>query len=66
MRLLLVKIQRELKSNIFETVASFIASGLNPEKNIIFNQASVAAHSELAWIFNCVATNWMDESNDSI
>jgi len=52
---------KELKSNIFETVASFIASGLNPEKNIIFNQASVAAHSELAWIFNCVARiGWMN------
>ena len=52
---------QELKSNILETVASFIASGLNPEKNIIFNQASVAAHSELAWIFNCVArVGWMN------
>ena len=52
---------KELKSNILETTASFIASGLNPEKNIIFNQASVAAHSELAWIFNCVARiGWLD------
>ena len=52
---------KELKSNILETVASFIASGLNSEKNIIFNQASVAAHSELAWIFNCVARiGWMN------
>ena len=52
---------KELKSNILETAASFIASGLNPEKNIIFNQASVAAHSELAWIFNCVARiGWMN------
>jgi len=52
---------KELKSNILETIASFIASGLNPEKNIIFNQASVAAHSELAWIFNCVARiGWMN------
>ena len=51
----------ELKSNILETTASFIASGLNSEKNIIFNQASVAAHSELAWIFNCVARiGWMN------
>ena len=49
-----------LKSNIFETIAAFVASGLNPEKNIIFNQASVSAHSELAWIFNCVARiGWM-------
>jgi len=52
---------KELKSNILETVASFIASGLDPEKNIIFNQASVAAHSELAWVFNCVARiGWMN------
>ena len=52
---------KELKSNIFETVATFIASGLNSEKNIIFNQASVSAHSELAWIFNCVARiGWMN------
>ena len=51
----------DLKSNILETVASFIASGLNSEKNIIFNQASVAAHSELAWVFNCVARiGWMN------
>ena len=51
----------ELKSNIFETVASFIASGLDPEKNIIFNQASISAHAELAWIFNCVARiGWMN------
>tara|TARA_Y100000590_G_scaffold346382_1_gene396622 strand:+ start:2083 stop:3093 length:1011 start_codon:yes stop_codon:yes gene_type:complete len=52
---------KELKSNVLETVASFIASGLNPEKNIIFNQASVSAHSELAWVFNCVARiGWMN------
>ena len=52
---------KELKSNILETIASFIASGLDPKKNIIFNQASVSAHSELAWIFNCVARiGWMN------
>jgi tryptophanyl-tRNA synthetase len=52
---------KELKSNVLETIASFIASGLDPEKNILFNQASVSAHSELAWIFNCVARiGWMN------
>ena len=51
----------DLKKNILETLASFIATGLNPEKNIIFNQASVAEHSELAWIFNCVSRiGWMN------
>jgi tryptophanyl-tRNA synthetase len=52
---------KELKSNIKETAASFIASGLDPKKSIIFNQASVSAHSELSWIFNCVARiGWMN------
>jgi len=52
---------QELKSNILETIASFVATGLDPEKNIIFNQASVSAHSELAWIFNCVARiGWLN------
>ena len=52
---------KDLKSNVLETIASFVASGLDVEKNIIFNQASVAAHSELAWIFNCVARiGWMN------
>ena len=52
---------KKLKSNVLETVASFIAAGLDPEKNIIFNQASVSGHSELAWVFNCVARiGWMN------
>ena len=52
---------KKLETTVLETTASFVASGLNPEKNIIFNQASVAAHSELAWIFNCVARiGWMN------
>ncbi len=51
----------ELKNNIRETVASFIASGINPKKSIIFNQSSVAAHSEGAWILSCVARmGWLN------
>ena len=44
-----------LKQNIRETTAAFIASGLNPEKSIIFNQSAVSAHSEGAWILGCVS-----------
>ena len=55
----------ELKNNILETTASFLASGIDPEKSLIFNQSSVSAHSELAWIFNCIK-NWMVKQNDSI
>ena len=51
----------ELKNNILETTASFIASGLDPDKSIIFNQSSVSCHSELAWIFNCVSrVGWLN------
>ena len=51
----------ELKNNILETTASFLATGLDPNKSIIFNQSSVSAHSELAWIFNCVSRiGWLN------
>ena len=52
---------KELKKNIRETVATFIASGIDPNKSIIFNQSSVAAHSEGAWILSCVARmGWLN------
>ena len=35
--------------------ASFIASGIDPKKNVLFVQSQVPQHSQLAWIFNCVA-----------
>ncbi len=51
----------ELKNNILETTASFLATGLDPNKSIIFNQSSVSAHSELAWIFNCISRiGWLN------
>ncbi len=51
----------ELKNNILETTAGFLATGLDPNKSIIFNQSSVSAHSELAWIFNCVSrVGWLN------
>ena len=52
---------KELKNNIRETVATFIASGIDPKKSIIFNQSRVAAHSEAAWILSCVARmGWLN------
>jgi len=45
----------ELKNNIRETVATFVASGIDQKKSIIFNQSTVSAHSEAAWILSCVA-----------
>ena len=50
----------ELRDNIRETLAAFIASGINTKKSIIFNQSKVPAHSEAAWILSCVAkTGWL-------
>jgi len=44
-----------------ELVAAYIASGIDPEKSILFNQSQVPAHAELGWIFNCVArVGWMN------
>ena len=52
---------KELKNNIRETVATFIASGINPKKSIIFNQSQVSAHSEAAWILSCTARmGWLN------
>ena len=52
---------KELKNNILETTAGFLATGLNNKKSIIFNQSSVSGHAELAWIFNCVARiGWLN------
>ena len=52
---------KELKDNVLETVASFLATGLNPDKSIIFNQSSVSGHAELAWILNCVSRiGWLN------
>ena len=52
---------RQLKDNIRETVATFIASGIDPKKSIIFNQSKVSAHSEAAWILSCTARlGWLN------
>ena len=44
-----------LKANIREVTAAFLACGIDPVRHIVFNQSQVPEHSELAWIFNCVA-----------
>ena len=52
---------KELRNNIRETVATFIASGIDPKKSIIFNQSRVSAHSEAAWILGCSARmGWLN------
>src|ERR1700678_2092077 len=51
----------ELPKAIREVTAAFLACGIDPEKNIVFNQSRVPEHAELAWVFNCVARpGWLN------
>ena len=51
----------ELRNNIYETTAGFLASGIKVDKSVIFNQSSVSGHPELAWILNCVSRlGWLN------
>jgi tryptophanyl-tRNA synthetase len=52
---------QELRNATREVASAFIAAGVDPKAHIIFNQSQVAAHAELAWIFNCVARiGWLN------
>ncbi len=51
----------ELPLHTREVTAAFVAAGIDPERSIIFNQSRVAAHTQIAWIFNCVARmGWLN------
>ncbi len=51
----------ELRRNTREVTAAFLASGIDPQRHIVFNQSQVTGHAELAWIFNCVARmGWLN------
>ncbi|MEG3165081.1 tryptophan--tRNA ligase [Sphingomonas sp. PB2P19] len=51
----------ELASHTIEVAATMIAAGIDPAKSILFNQARVPAHSELAWLLNTVArVGWLN------
>ncbi|MDA9615847.1 tryptophan--tRNA ligase [Candidatus Pelagibacter sp.] len=52
---------KELKKNIRETTATFIACGIDPAQSTIFNQSMVSAHAEAAWILSCVSRiGWLN------
>ena len=44
---------KEIKKNTLEVTAAYLASGINPDNQIIFSQSSVYGHSDLAWILSC-------------
>ncbi|MFD2238817.1 tryptophan--tRNA ligase [Aureimonas populi] len=51
----------DLERQTREIAAAFLASGIDAEKHIVFNQSRVPEHAELAWVFNCVARmGWLN------
>jgi tryptophanyl-tRNA synthetase len=52
---------QKLKHQTREITAGYLAAGIDARKHIVFNQSQVAAHAQLAWIFNCVARlGWLN------
>ena len=47
------QVPAELRRRTSETLALYMACGLDPEKNTLYVQSHVPAHAELAWILNC-------------
>ncbi|PIX02826.1 tryptophan--tRNA ligase [bacterium (Candidatus Gribaldobacteria) CG_4_8_14_3_um_filter_42_11] len=46
---------KELSRRILDVVKTYLAAGINPEKSVVFQQSDITAHTELAWILNCLA-----------
>ena len=52
---------QQLHQSTREVTASLIAAGISPQRSILFNQSRVPQHSQLAWVFNCVARlGWLN------
>ena len=51
----------ELRRRCLELAALYLASGIDPEKSLLYCQSHVSAHAELAWILNCFT--YMGELN---
>jgi len=47
------QVPAELRRRTYETLALYVACGLDPEKNTLYVQSHVPAHAELAWMLNC-------------
>ena len=47
------QVPADLRRRTYETLALYIACGLDPEKNTLYVQSHVKEHAELAWILNC-------------
>ena len=61
---------QQLRSSVREMAAALFASGIDPEKSVVFAHSAVPAHAELAWVLGCTArmgwlnrmTQWKDKA----
>ncbi len=54
--LITVQNKQQLQENILGVVLDYLAIGIDPKKTLIYKQSDIPAHTELAWIFNCLTT----------
>ena len=47
------QVPADLRRRTYETLALYVACGLDPDKNTLYVQSHVPAHAELAWVLNC-------------
>ncbi|MBQ8432831.1 MAG: tryptophan--tRNA ligase [Clostridia bacterium] len=47
------QVPADLRRRTYETLALYMACGLDPNKNTLYVQSMVHEHAELAWILNC-------------
>jgi len=51
----------ELRRHTREVTAAYVAAGIDPERCIIFNQSTVAGHSQLSWLLGCLTPlGWLN------
>jgi tryptophanyl-tRNA synthetase len=51
-----------LATSTYDVAAIYLASGIDPEHSTVFVQSHISAHSELAWLFNCITPlTWLDD-----
>ncbi|MGE0596887.1 MAG: tryptophan--tRNA ligase [Hyphomonadaceae bacterium] len=52
---------KEIAQKTREVAAAYVAAGVDPKRSVIFAQSAVRQHSELAWIFSCIARmGWLE------
>ena len=47
------QVPADLRRRTYETLALYMACGLDPNKNTLYVQSHVKEHAELAWLLNC-------------